>query len=161
MTPLSPTELARLAGVSRDTLRHYERRGLLSPQRTSSGYRRYPPDSVERVRLIRRALMVGFSLKELARVLGEREKGRVPCQSVRALVQARLAELTKKLQELRLLKRDLEALLRGWDATLAVTPKGVQARLLDGLAKEDAFGVNRTNQPSPALRPLTISRRIR
>lgn len=103
--------------------------------------------------------MVGFSLKELAQVLGEREKGRVPCRSVRALVQLRLAELTEKLQELRLLKRDLETLLRSWDATLAITPAGVQARLLDGLAKQRAFGSERTAQgPNAALRGLKNNR---
>ena len=56
-------ELARLVGVSTDTLRHYERLGLLEiPARTSGGYREYSSGSLERVRLIRRALSIGFSL---------------------------------------------------------------------------------------------------
>ena len=139
MTLLTPTELARLTGVSSDTLRHYERKGLLSPKRTSSGYRRYSPESVDRAHLIRRALIVGFSLKELAQVFAERDSGGVPCHSVRASVQSHLAELNLRLRELRLLKNDLQMLLRDWDAKLAKTPPGKQARLLDQLASSDAL----------------------
>jgi DNA-binding transcriptional MerR regulator len=139
MTMLTPAQLAGLTGVSPDTLRHYERKGLLRPQRTSSGYRRYPPESVDRVHIIRRALIVGFSLKELAQFFAERERGGVPCHSVRSFVEKHLAELELRLLELRRLKKDLQAMLREWDATLAVTPPGKQARLLDQLAKPDTL----------------------
>jgi DNA-binding transcriptional MerR regulator len=72
-------ELANLAGVSTGTLRHYERLGLLPrPRRTESGYRQYTPPSLERVRLIRRALSVGFSLPELTVILKMRDNGEVP-----------------------------------------------------------------------------------
>ena len=90
---LSSSELARLTGVSTDTLRHYERKRVLPrPTRLSNGYRRYPAEAAVRVHLIQRALQVGFSLDELARSLGERERGGVPCRRVRALVADRLAE---------------------------------------------------------------------
>src|SRR4051812_6940433 len=60
---LGPRELARLTGVSTDTLRHYERKGLLpAVMRTQAGYRRYPAVMVDRVLLIQRALVVGFTL---------------------------------------------------------------------------------------------------
>lgn len=143
MTTFSPSALAKITGVSPDTLRHYERKGLLTPPRTSSGYRRYPPECVERVHLIRRALMVGFSLKELARLFAERESGRVPCHFVRASVEAHLSEVDTRLLELRVLRRDLLALLREWDAKLAATPHGKQARLLDDLGKRNRFGTDR------------------
>ena len=62
-------ELARLAGISADTLRHYERMKVLAaPRRSAGNYRHYPPEALDRVRLIRRALAVGFSLPELARL---------------------------------------------------------------------------------------------
>jgi DNA-binding transcriptional MerR regulator len=58
-------ELAQLAGVSPDTLRHYERKGLLAaPHRSPNGYREYPASALDRVRLIRRALAVGFTLSD-------------------------------------------------------------------------------------------------
>ena len=136
---LGAGELARLTGVSTDTLRHYERKGLLPlPPRTAGGYRRYPNDAVARVRLIQRALVIGFSLDELARVLRERAAGGAPCQKVRGIVQDRLADLNQQLADLQLLKLDLHAILAEWDATLARTPSGKQAHLLDALAREDS-----------------------
>lgn len=129
-----------MTGVSTDTLRHYERKGLLAePPRTTGGYRRYPSDTVARVRLIQRALVIGFSLDELARVFRERASGGAPCQKVKGIVQNRLDALTQQLADLTLLKRDLEAMLEDWDQQLARTPAGERAYLLDrlgpGLAK--------------------------
>jgi DNA-binding transcriptional MerR regulator len=64
-------ELARRAGVSAATIRHYERLGLLKTlARTEGGYRNYPPESLDRMTVIRRALGVGFSLKELSQFRG-------------------------------------------------------------------------------------------
>jgi DNA-binding transcriptional MerR regulator len=97
-------------------------------------------ECVDRVRLIRRALLIGFSLNELANIFAERDRGGVPCHSVRASVETRLVELDKKLREFQALKRDLRALLREWDAKLALIPRGKQARLLDHLAERSEFG---------------------
>ena len=113
---LGPRELARACGVSTDTLRHYERKGLLAkPQRTPAGYRRYPSDTVDRVRLIQRALVVGFSLDDLTRVLRERDPGGAPCRGVRALLDARLADLSARIRDLKSLKLELASLARVWD----------------------------------------------
>jgi DNA-binding transcriptional MerR regulator len=144
---LAAGELARLSGVSTDTLRHYERKGLLPlPPRTASGYRRYPSDAVTRVRLIRRALVIGFSLSELARVLKERASGGAPCQKVRGIVQARLSDLNQQLADLELLRRDLHAILEDWDARLTRTPSGERAHLLEALAHRP-LPSTRTSQP--------------
>lgn len=134
-TWLGPRALANASGVSTDTLRHYERLGLL-PQtaRTPSGYRRYSPDCLERVRLIQRALTIGFSLNDLASVLARRERGDAPCRHVRALVAQRLSELETRLAELTRLREEMRALLQEWDARLARTPEGQRARLLDVLS---------------------------
>ena len=67
---LNSGELAKSAGVSTDTLRHYERKGVLTrPLRGRNGYRQYPASALDRVRLVRRALAVGFTLDELAGIL--------------------------------------------------------------------------------------------
>ena len=130
-----PRELAERAGVSTDTLRHYERKGLLAPPpRTRGGYRRYPPEALARVLLIRRALLVGFSLQELGAVLRERESGGTPCRRVRALVSRRLDSVDREIASLRALKKELRSLLRDWDRRLDRTPAGSQARLLETLA---------------------------
>ncbi len=132
---LGPRALAAAAGVSTDTLRHYERLGLLpGTERTPAGYRRYPPASLERVRLIQRALLIGFSLKELAGVLRQREYGVPPCRRVRALVGERVIAMDRRLLELTALRDDMRVLLRDWDDRLAATPEGQRARLLDMLA---------------------------
>src|SRR5579871_2742600 len=79
-------ELARLSGVSTDTLRHYESLGLLPvPARTRGNYRDYPPQSIARVRLIRNALSMGFSLQELGGIIQSRDQGEAPCREVRRL----------------------------------------------------------------------------
>lgn len=131
----SPSELAELTGVSTDTLRHYERKGVLNiPARSEGGYRRYPPEAVAHVRLVRRALAIGFTLKDLAAVLSERNRGGAPCRGVRTLVAQRLSELETRLRDLTELRNELQIVLREWDRRLARIPTGTQARLLDILA---------------------------
>ena len=94
-------ELARAAGVSTDTLRHYERKGVLArPRRSRNGYREYPPEALERVLLVRRALGVGFTLAELARILRVRDRGGAPCREVRELAAAKLAGVEEQLRAL-------------------------------------------------------------
>lgn len=128
-------ELAQLAGVSTDTLRHYERKGVLArPRRSPSGYRQYAPAAVERVLLVRRALGVGFSLDDLARVLSVRDRGAAPCREVRALAAAKLAEVEERLAQLVELREQLRSILKEWDVRLSRTSKGVRAGLLESLA---------------------------
>jgi len=129
-------ELARLSGVSTDTLRHYERIGVLAKApRTKSGYRQYPPSALDRVRLVRRAISVGFTLEELARVLRIRDKGGAPCRQVRDLALAKLEGVERRLGELVLIRDHLQMLLKDWDDRLARTAPGQRAGLLDSLGR--------------------------
>ncbi|MFP5247337.1 MAG: MerR family DNA-binding transcriptional regulator, partial [Thermoanaerobaculia bacterium] len=83
-TDLSSGALAKECGVSTDTIRHYERLGLIpAAVRGANGYRRFPPETAGRVLLIRRAVAIGFSLDELARILRQRDSGSPPCRNVR------------------------------------------------------------------------------
>lgn len=83
--------LAKAIGVSPDTIRHYERLGILPrASRTASGYRMYPASAIERVLVVRRALRIGFSLVELAEVLKTRDAGGIPCRRVYELAQEKL-----------------------------------------------------------------------
>jgi len=132
-------ELAHLSGVSTDTLRHYENKGVLpKPLRLSNGYRKYPPNSVDRIRLIRRALAVGFTLDELARFLKARDRGQAPCREVRALAAEKLTELESRLSEMLALRDELRAMLVDWDGRLARKGAGQRAGLLDALAEQEA-----------------------
>lgn len=135
-------ELSRRAGVSSDTLRHYERLGVLpKPPRTNGGYRDYPANSLDRVRLIQSALKVGFSLPELATILRMRDRGEVPCQRVRAIAEHKLEEVKHQINDLLGIRDQLERILKDWDARLARTGKGKPARLLESLP-HDVIGTN-------------------
>jgi DNA-binding transcriptional MerR regulator len=141
-------ELARLAGVSTDTLRHYERKGVLAaPRRSMNGYREYPAEALERVLMVRRALGVGFTLDELARILKDRERGGVPCRQVRELAASKLAEIETRLSELEAVRDDLKAALKGWDSRLAQTPGGERARLLESLSTTTSTGRKGNSPP--------------
>lgn len=135
-------ELARLSGVSTDTLRHYEKLGLLpKPPRTVSGYRDYPSESLDRVRLIRRALSVGFSLPELRTILRMRDGGQAPCRRVQAIAESKLQQIKQQIKDLMEMRDQLDALLKDWAVKLARTRKGEPARLLEALPREFAgFG---------------------
>ena len=125
-------QLARQAGVSRDTLRHYERKGLLSPAaRASNGYRYYRPEALGRVRLVRAALSIGFSLEELARILRARDRGLAPCKEVRELAGRKLVALEAQLRELRAWRNQLRRTLSQWDKSLRKVRPGRQAGLLE------------------------------
>ena len=132
--PLYSGELARLCGVSPDTVRFYERRHLLPPAaRTSSGYRVFPPNSLARMRTIRAGLSVGFSVSELADIFRESNAGGAPCHRVRKLAAQKLTHLEATLRDLQIWRRELRSTLAKWDRLLAKTPHGKQARLLETL----------------------------
>ena len=149
---LSSGELAKEAGVSTDTLRHYERKGVLAhPKRGPNGYRQYPADALERVRLVRRALAVGFTLDELAGLLRIRDSGGAPCHEVRALAAAKLAKVESQLSDLLALRDELRVTLRDWDRQLKRKQPGAPARLLESLASQNGPTSSR-HFPSPLKR---------
>ena len=125
-------QLAHLAGVSTDTLRHYERLGLLPlPQRTAENYREYSPASQQRVELIQRALTIGCSLPELKTILTVREGGGAPCRHVRALMHSKIRAVDEQIRNLVSLRVELNRLSKEWDERLRQTKPGQMARLLD------------------------------
>jgi DNA-binding transcriptional MerR regulator len=127
-------ELARLTGVSADTLRHYERLGILPPsQRTNGGYRIFPASAVERVQLAQRALQLGFSLKQLSEILRNRDSGGIPCHRVLNLAEEKLHSLGQRIQELQQTQEYMRKLVHDWREKLKHTPPGSKAMLLQSL----------------------------
>lgn len=127
--------------MSTDTLRHYERKGVLArPRRGGNGYRQYPPEAHARVLLVRRALAVGFTLDELARIVSARDRGAAPCREVRELAAAKLAAVEERLTQLTELRDELRATLAEWDRRLENTPAGRRAGLLEVLAVGNGRG---------------------
>jgi DNA-binding transcriptional MerR regulator len=129
-------QLARQTGVSTDTLRHYERLGLLPlPQRTPGNYREYPPTSPQRVELIRRALTIGFSLPELKTILAVRDKGGAPCRHVRDLLRSKIHNLDQQIRNLVSLRAEMNRLSGEWDKRLRRTKPGEVAQLLENVPR--------------------------
>ncbi len=105
-------DLAKQVGVTPDTIRYYEREGLLPPaERTPSGYRDYGPDAVNDLQFIKKAQALGLKLSDVREVLEISAGGRPPCEHVRATVSARLADVEKRLRELRALRATLRETL--------------------------------------------------
>lgn len=128
-------ELAAAAGVSTDTLRHYEREGILPPsQRLANGYRVFPPEALQIVLLIQKGLSIGFSLAEIGVFLKERRSGSPPCKRVHALAAQRLADVEKRIESLTRFRDEFRLVLEDWSGRLAGTPQGSPARLLESLA---------------------------
>ena len=102
---LTVTRLARASGVGRETIRFYESRGLLAPPpRSTAGYRLYALDAPRRVRFIRSAQALGFSLEEIAELLAlraaPRRASRGTCAAMRAHAEAKLADIERKIAAL-------------------------------------------------------------
>jgi DNA-binding transcriptional MerR regulator len=138
-------DLSKMAGVSTDTLRHYERKGLLTSRRASNGYREYSPEALARVRLVQHALSVGFALDELATFLKVRDQGGAPCRQVRALAAKKLEDLDEQICALSALRDDLRAMLKVWDTKLEGAKNGGRVWLLETLVNSGPS--TRTKRP--------------
>ncbi len=109
-------QVAADAGVNIQTVRYYERRGLLPrAPRTASGYRQYDPDAVARLRFIKRAQDLGFSLEEIAELLELRVEHGAACAAVEAKANEKIAMVEKKIGELERMKTVLVELSRACD----------------------------------------------
>lgn len=110
-SPLTSGALARAAGVHVETLRFYERQGLLAPpRRTSAGYRQYPADAVGRLRFIKRAQALGFSLNDVAALLSLRTAPGRQRARVKRLAEEKLSVIAGKIRDLQRMETSLRAL---------------------------------------------------
>jgi Hg(II)-responsive transcriptional regulator len=106
------SELAKRSGVNVQTLRYYERRGLLAaPPRSGSGYRAYPSDAVRVVRFVKRAQQLGFTLDEIEELMHLADGGPDNCESARTVAAARLSDLDSKIADLRRMRDSLDRLV--------------------------------------------------
>ena len=129
-------DLAKAAGVSPDTIRHYERIGVLPrASRSESGYRIYPATAVERVLVVQRALRIGFTLAELAEVLKARDAGGTPCHRVYQLAQEKLKGIETDIQALKRTKRYLKNVLSDWEQRVQRLRPGQKSHLLYSLTE--------------------------
>jgi len=101
-------ELARRSGVKVSTVRVYEREGLLpAPGRSASNYRLFSDEAVARIRFARRAQQLGFTLAEIAELLGLHAGSRTRCAEVRRLAEAKIADIEGRVRSLQAMRRAL------------------------------------------------------
>lgn len=127
LTAAYSSELAGQAGVNPETLRYYERRGLLyAPRRTAGGYRDYPAAAVELLRFIKRAQQLGFTLDDVEELLHLNNGGPDSCDTARALAETRQADLEARIADLRRMRDSLADLIastaRGAGEPVLTTP---------------------------------------
>ncbi len=108
-------KLASELGISAQAVRFYERAGLLKePARSESGYRQYGPDDLRRLRFIRHAKQLGFTLTEIGSMLRMHDAGQAPCSEVIAIAERHLQEVETEILRLQRFRRQLSSALADW-----------------------------------------------
>ncbi len=134
MNTLSIGTLARECQVNIETIRFYEKKGLLPrPPRNESGYRQFPAETLERVRFIRNAKELGFTLKEIAQLLSLRISPGTSCAEVLATAEVKLREIDKKIDVL----KEIQKALRKLTAACRMEGAGGECHFLELLIHQD------------------------
>ncbi len=135
---LTVHQLAERAETTPHAVRYYTRIGLLKPDRhPENGYKLFAYDDVRRLRFIRQAKALGFTLNEIADVLHDAEQGRSPCPRARGLIKRRIEENRRKLEKLAELQRRMEEALAAWERMPDGMPDGhTVCHLIESLAPE-------------------------
>ncbi len=130
-------KVAKAANVHVETLRYYERRGLVpKPPRSLSLYRRYPESTVRRVRFVRHAQALGFSLREIRELLSLRAAPKARCADVKRRADIKLREIEEKMRALQAMHRALKRLVSQCDGTLPAS----ECPILESLNDESPPG---------------------
>jgi MerR family copper efflux transcriptional regulator len=121
METLTIGSLAQKAGVGVETVRYYERRGIIDrPAKPSAGYRKYPASIVVRIRFVKNAQELGFSLKEIAELLELRVDPDSTCDDVRRQAQEKVVDITEKIRALQQMKTALARLIKMCNTSAAM-----------------------------------------
>ncbi|WP_026732052.1 heavy metal-responsive transcriptional regulator [Fischerella sp. PCC 9605] len=108
--------VAKESGVPIKTIRYYEELGLLKASgRTEGGFRLFDSDTLSRLNFIKRAQSLGLTLLEIKEFLNVHDQGELPCEHVKAKLQDKLVAIDEQIQQLLILKLELEGLLSGWE----------------------------------------------
>lgn len=117
--------LARSAGVPDHVVRFYARSGLIRPARqASNGYRQFVPEDVKRVRFVRAAQSLGFTLAEIREILRRSRQGKTPCPLVRDIIARRLGENRERLEYVRTLQERMQGASETWRGMPDRVPHG-------------------------------------
>ena len=140
MSPITVSELARMAAVSPDAVRYYARTGLLTPNRSATNrYREFSASDVSRLRFIKRAQSLGFSLAEIATIIQTARRRRSPCPLARDIIKRRIREAGEALEQLIRLRDRMKKAMAKWKRIPDGIPDGDEiCRLIEATGEEDA-----------------------
>ena len=131
MSPLTIGKLAKQTEVTVETIRHYQRIGLLvEPDKPDSGYRHYPADAITNIRFIKRAQQAGFTLKEIATLLSLDGSH---CADVRQLAELKCQQIDQRIKSLTALRQALDSLVN----TCQQTDSSARCAILDVFNDDD------------------------
>lgn len=148
---LTMSQLARIAGVGPDSIRHYERIGLVpKAERSPAGYRLWTAREVQYLKWVASAKRAGFTLHELAEIFRMYRAGSAPCRTVRDLLRQKLADLDREVDELSNLRAQLRRVSVRWKGRLRRASSGDFVPLFDDLhdvpVKQSTAVLKRTNR---------------
>ena len=152
-------QLAEQTGVSADTLRYYEREGLIDPPaRAANGYRSYREGDAQRVRFVRSAQALGFTLAEIRGILPQLNAGRMDRRAIESHLQAKIAEIDGHIREMQAKKRELIATFNALSCPVD-QPLSVPQATRRGAPRANArTTAHTTNHANPRTTPQTTAR---
>jgi MerR family copper efflux transcriptional regulator len=148
MPTLTIGKAAREAGVNIETVRFYERRGLIERPPKGEGYRAYTPEQVARIRFIKEAQQIGFSLSEIGDLLALRADPAADCSEVRRQAVAKLDQVQRKIEQLREVGAALETLIAACPGQGALRA----CSIMDALAQRSSKPATKARRPQSRSR---------
>lgn len=136
MLSLTVSQLAKDLGISADTVRHYVRSGLITPERDpNNGYKRFHPEDIKRLRFILQAKSLGFSLADIETIMNQANHGESPCPQVRVIMEDRLQETAEKIAAMQATYEQMQNAMERWKTQPDCTPTGDHiCHLIEGFA---------------------------
>jgi MerR family Zn(II)-responsive transcriptional regulator of zntA len=137
-TPATVVEAARAAGVAPHVVRYYARIGLLKPRRDpQNGYKLFGSDDIKRLRFVRLAHGLGFTLAEVRKILRDADRGETPCPRVRDIVRQRIEDNRREISARQALQRRLEGAIAAWERMPDGVPDGDSiCHLIESMGKK-------------------------
>jgi DNA-binding transcriptional MerR regulator len=139
---MTVNEVAREAGVPAHVVRYYTRAGLLKPRRDPDNhYRLYTPADLTRLRFIRRAKLLGFTLGDVSQILRDADRRRSPCPRARTIITTRLRESDRQLSALLALQQRMGKAVKAWKKLPDAVPNGDSiCRLIEAVTDDVVLG---------------------
>lgn len=136
MEKMTRGDVAERADVGRETVRYYEKRDLIpKPSRTAAGYRQYTSEHVKRIRFVKRAQELGFTLKEIGELLSLRADPAIDSADVKKQAEAKVAEVEKKIRDMRRIKEALTSLI----ASCGGSEPTADCPIMEAMQRDEAF----------------------